>query len=220
MIINWYGEGCFKIQTGGLTLLTDPFESAAGLTPPRGKTDAVFKTLTSWPTPMADGKTAAQKGEPRSENEREGAEIRGAGEYEVKGVEVRGFPLLKESSDKFFKTVYKITAEEITCGFLGHLNGELSPEATENLKEMDLLFLPAGGKPFLNQEAAAKLIKQLSPKIVIASFFKIPGLKRTSSDWKALAEEMDQKPEVMEHLTVKKKELREQKGTKLVILKV
>lgn len=213
MIINWYGEGCFKIQTGGLTLLTDPFDSSVGLTPPRGKTDAVLKSLTSWP--LLEEEIGNRKEE--SEDEKM---ISGAGEYEIKGIEVRGFSLLKESTEKFFKTVYKIVAEEMTLGFLGHLTDDLSPEANQNLKEVDLLFLPAGGKPFLNQEAAAKLVKQLNPKIVVASFFKTPGLKRTSSDWKGLAEEMDQKPEVLEHLTVKKKEAREQKGTKLVVLKV
>lgn len=212
MIINWYGEGCFKIQTGGLTLITDPFDSSIGLTPPRGKADAVLKTLTSWPLEEERGK--------KKEESEDGKMISGAGEYEIKGIEVRGWPLLKESSEKFFKTSYKIVAEEMTLGFLGHLSEELSPEANQNLKEADLLFIPAGGKPFLNQEAAAKLVKQLNPKIVVASFFKTPGLKRASSDWKALAKEMDQKPETLEHLTVKRKEVREQKGTKLVVLKV
>ena len=146
--------------------------------------------------------------------------IQGAGEYEVQGIKIRGFSLPKESSEKFFKTAYKVIAEEMALGFLGHLSEELPPEANQNLKDADLLFLPAGGKPFIDQEKAAKIIKQLSPKIVVASFFKTPGLKRTSSDWKGLAEEMDQKPEVMEHLTVKKKELKEQKGTKLVVLRI
>lgn len=205
MIINWYGEGCFKIQTSGLTLLTDPFESSIGLTPPRGKAEVVLKTLTSWPI---------------KDEGAEGQLIQGAGEYEVRGIEIRGFALPKESSEKFFKTAYKVVAEEMTLGFLGYLSEELSPEANQNLKDVDILFLPAGGKPFLNQEAAAKLVKQLNPKLVVASFFKIPGLKRTGLDWKSLAEEMDQKPEIMEHLTIKKKEIREQKGTKLVVLKI
>ena len=206
MVINWYGEGCFKLQTGGVTLLTDPFESSVGLTPARGKNDLVLKTLTAWPL--------------KDENGEEGKVICGAGEYEIQGIVIAGFPLFKESSEKFLKTVYKVVAEEMTLGFLGHLSDQLSPEANQNLKDADLLFLPAGGKPFIDQEKAAKLIKQLSPKIVVASFFKTPGLKRTSFDWKGLAEEMDQKPEVLEHLTVKKKEAREQKGTKLVVLRI
>lgn len=205
MVINWYGEGCFKLQTGGLTLLTDPFESSIGLTPARGKNDLVLKTLTAWP--LKDG-------------EEEGRVICGAGEYEIQGVSVLGFPLLKESSEKFLKTVYKIAAEDLTLGFLGHLSGELTPEANQALKDADVLFIPAGGKPFINQESAAKLVKQLSPKFVVVSFFKIPGLKRGGSDWKDLADEMGQKPEISEKLTIRKKDAAEQKGTKLIVLRI
>ena len=96
MIINWYGEGCFKIQTGGITLITDPFESSIGLTPPRGKTEIVLKTLTPWP--MANGE--------------EGKVVRRGGEYEIQGVTISGFPTLKESSENFFKTIYKVGAED------------------------------------------------------------------------------------------------------------
>lgn len=212
MIINWYGEGCFKIQTGGLTLLTDPLESSSGLTPARGKNDLVLKTLTAWPLEEpADAKAMAGE---------DGKIIRGSGEYEIQGIVVGGFPLLKDSSEKFLKTAYKVIAEDLTLGFLGHLSGELTPEANQALKDADVLFIPAGGKPFINQEAAAKLIKQLSPKFVVASFFKIPGLKRGGSDWKDLADEMGQKPEVSEKLTIRKKDSAEQKGTKLVVLKI
>lgn len=205
MIINWYGEGCFKIQTGGLSLLTDPFESATGLTPARGKNELVLKTLTGWP--MKD-------------EELEGQVIRGAGEYEAKEILVSGFSLPSESADSFFKTAYKVTAEEITLGFLGHLSEGLSQEAVEKLKDSDILFIPAGGKPFISAEAAAKLIKQLDPKIIIASFFKTPGLKRTSGDWKNFSDELGLKPEILEKLTVRKKEIIEQKGKKLVVLKI
>lgn len=205
MIINWYGEGCFKIQTGGLTLVTDPFESSIGLTPARGKNEIILKTLTAWPM--------------KDESE-EGKVIRGGGEYEIQEVIVRGVPLPQDSSDKFFKTAYRVDAEEISMGFLGHISDAPPSDATEKLKDVDILFVPAGGKPFIDQESAAKLIKQLGPKIIVAAFFKVPGLKRTSSDWKNFADEIGQKPEILEKLTVRKKELRDQKGSKLVVLKI
>ena len=213
MIINWYGEGCFKVQTGGLTLLTDPFEPSTGLTPARGKNEVVLRTLTPWPL---------------KDEEAEGRLIRGAGEYEVREIEIRGFPLKEESTrnlpagrQEFLNTVYKVTAEEISLGFLGHLAGENLPqEAMEALRDTNIIFMPAAGKPFLNPEAAAKMIKQLNPKFAVASFFKTPGLKRTCADWKELAEEMGQKPEVLEKFTIRKKEVAEQKGTKLIVLKI
>jgi len=206
MVINWYGEGCFKIQTGGLTLLTDPFESNTGLTPPRGKVDLTLKTLAAWPL--------------KQNNEESGNTIAGAGEYEVQGITIRGIGLPKESSEQFLKTAYKLSVENITVGLLGHLSEELPAEAMEELKDADIIFIPAGGKPFIGQELAAKVLKQLSPKIAVASFFKISGLKREGNDWKSLAEEMGQKPEVSEKLTIRKKELEELRGTKLTVLKI
>lgn len=206
MIINWYGEGCFKIQTGGITLLTDPFEPSTGLTPARGKNEIILKTLTSWPLKEIESN--------------DGQEIRGAGEYEIQQVVISGFSLPAESSNTFFKTAYKATAEEITLGFLGHLAENITPEALEKLKDINILFIPVGGKPFINAETAAKLIKQINPKIIVGSFFKTPGLKRSSSDWKAFADELGLKPEILEKLTIRKKEITEQKGMKLIILNI
>lgn len=205
MVINWYGEGCFKVQTGGLILLSDPFESSIGLTPPRGKTDLIVKTLTPYPLP---------------EKEDEEQIILGEGKYEVKGMEVDGFEIVKESTEKFFKTVYIIKVEDLKLCFLGHLSEYPDPVILENLKNIDILFVPAGGKPFLNIETTAKLIKQIEPKIVVASFFKTPGLKRSCDDYKELAKEMGQKTELEEKLTIRKKEISEIKGIKLVALKI
>ena len=205
MVINWYGEGCFKVQTGGLTLLSDPFDSSTELTPARGKNEITIKTLSAWPLEDFEG---------------EGFVARAGGEYEVQEVLISGFPLVNESTEKFLKTVYLVTAEEMKLVFLGHMSEMPEPSLVGELKNPDILFMPAGGKPFLNQEAATKLIKQIGPKIVVASFFKTPGLKRASGDWKELADEMGQKPEVAEKLTVRKKDTQEQKGTKLVILKI
>ncbi len=208
MIINWYGEGCFKVQTGGLTLITDPFDSSIGLTPPRGKNNILLKTLTPWPLKSDEAKNEEEK------------EVRGAGEYEIQGITIQGFSLPKDSSDKFLKTAYKVTAENISLGFLGHLSEELPTEALEGLKDSDILFIPAGGKPFLDSEKAAKLIKQLEPKMVVGSFFKVPKLKRKAGDWKDLAEEIGQKPEILDKLSVRKKDLAEQKKTSMAVLKL
>jgi len=208
MIINWYGEGCFKIQSGGLTLLTDVYDSKIGLTPPRGKFDIELKTLVPWPL-------VHEKDVP------EGARIiYGAGEYEIKEVVIHGVPILKESSEKFLKTAYRVDLEDLKIGFFGHISEELSPESLEIFSDIDIVFLPTSGKPFIDEEKAVKLIKQIGPKIIVASFYKTPGLKRSAGDWKKFADELGQKPEVLEKLTIKKKEIAEQKGMKLVVLKI
>ncbi|MDD5547703.1 MAG: MBL fold metallo-hydrolase [Candidatus Pacebacteria bacterium] len=205
MVINWYGEGCFKIQTGGLTLLTDPFDSSTGLNPARGKVEIVLKTFTEWPL--------------SKEKFEEATVVVGAGEYEVRGVEIKGFDLSKESSDKSFKTAYFVKAEEINLCFLGHIGEYPENELLDKLEDVDVVFMPAGGKPFIDEEAAAKFIKQLEPKIVVASFIKVPGLKRKSGDGKDFAKELGLKIENEEKLVLKKKDLLGGK-TKLVSLSI
>lgn len=197
MIINWYGEGCFKIQASGVTILTDPFESSIGLTPPRFKADLVLKTLVGLGTELSEYRIA----------ETGAAVVVGAGEYEVKGLEISGFLLSHESNEKFVKSAYLIKTEDLKLGLMGHLSEGLEPDIVEKLEGVDLLFAPAGGKPFIDQEALAKLIKQLRPKLVIPSFYKVPGLKRSVADIKVFAKALDQKIEIQEKLTIKKKDL-------------
>lgn len=206
MVISWYGEGCFKIQSGEVTILTDPFDASTGLTPPRFKADLTLKTINSFP--------------PQDQNQ-DASIMSGAGEYNMKGVNISGFPLTAESTDKFLKTAYLMEAENIKLCFLGHLSEYPEPSVLEHIDEIDILFIPAGGKPFVDQKAAAKAVKNLEPSIVIPSFSKVVGLKRSSGDLKAFFEELHHKPvEAEEKFTVKRKDISEMKSMKIVALKI
>lgn len=208
MIISWYGEGCFKIQSGDTTIVTDPVDSKSGLTAPRGKIDIVIKSLSSWPLRGGDDKSESKQ-----------TFIEGAGHYEIKSASIEGWPLEKESSDKFLKTVYKIDWDDIKIGFLGHLSGEMDSETQGCFKEMDVLIIPAGGKPFLEQAAAAKLVKKLAPKSVIPAFFKVPGLKRSSAAPQTFLKELNRTgAKTEEKFSFRKKDLADQK-MKIVLLK-
>jgi len=207
MVINWYGEGCFKVQIGDFTLVTDPFDSKLGLNPARGKFDVLLKTISAWPAPEVDKKE-------------EGATLIGPGEYEIKGFDIKGIPLTKESSGNFFKSIYLVKTEDANLCFLGHMSEYPDEDALGELEKIDILFVPAGGKPFISPELGAKLVKQINPKIVVPMFFKVPGLKRQTSDAKELIDELGLKAEVEEKLTIKKKDLAEIKVTKLVQLKI
>ena len=199
MVINWYGEGSFKIQSGGLTILTDPFDSSTGLTPPRFKSDIV---LTSGaPEPYTSSKML------------EGQHIFGPGEYEVQGIEVNGFPAAGGA-------IYIVKTEEMKLGFLGQLSSlDLSPDAMTALRGIDILFIPIGGAPYLDSPSATKLIKQLEPKIVIPAFYKILGLKRAATGIEDFIKTFGQKSEPQEKLTIKAKDINWE-GTKLIILTI
>lgn len=207
MVINWYGEGCFKIQTGGLTLLIDPFSSEIGLTPPRGKVDAVLNTLTKWPPEQENNK------------EEQGQIIIGPGEYDVQDMVIRGFGLTKESVGGVLKSIYLVNVEDMNLCFLGHITDYPDENILDKIKNIDILFVPSAGAPYISQELAAKFVKQFNPKIIVNSLFKIPGLKRKTDDEKDFAKELGLKEEVEEKLVVKKKDLVEGK-IRLVSLKV
>ncbi len=207
MVINWYGEGCFRIQSGDVVILTDPFLSTTGLVAPRFKADMVLKT----------GMFPAYV----SEKDNETRIIVGPGEYEVKGAEVRGFPAVAaEEEREVTGAVYVVKIEDMKLGILGGLaKPDLSPDAMEKLQGVEMLFVPVGGAPYLSAEEAAKLVKKIEPKMVIPCFFKTSGLKRQAKDVKDFEQEMSQKSDPQEKLTIKAKDITWE-GTKLAVLKV
>lgn len=211
MTINFHGEGCFKIQSGDLTILTDPLNENSGLKAPRFKADLILKTLTPLPISSADR-------EPRTAAEE--FSIVGPGEYNFKNADVSGFLLTGESTKGFFKTVYLLELEGIKICLMGHISDAPDPALLERVEETDILIIPAGGRPFLEQKSAVNLIGQMEPKIIIPSFFKVSGLKRSADDIKKFLDELNhkQKTENAEKLTVKKKDLSEIKSPKVVVL--
>lgn len=160
----------------------------------RFKADIVLRTLA--PLEPAKGEEAA-------------GEICFAGEYEIKGVGIKGIALPEESGEKFLKTAYAVNWEDIKLAFLGHISQPPTSDIMEKLDEPDILFLPVGGGHFLSPEAAAKLTKQIEPAFVIPAFYKTPA---------DFLKAMGQKAEPQEKLVFKKKDLENAK-TQVVVLK-
>jgi len=211
MVITWYGQSCFKIQSGEFSVLIDPFDAQTGLMPPRFKADLILKTIT--PISSFEKKDSSLA-----------LEIIGPGEYNINGTDVSGFQLIKESPKSFFKTAYSLKLENINLCFLGHISEIPEPTVLEHLGEPDIIFIPAGGAPFVDLKSAVKIIKQFQPKIVIPSFFKVPSLKRKAGDIKDFLQELngakEKTGEAVEKLTIKRKNLAEIKKTQIAVLKI
>ncbi|MDI6717911.1 MAG: MBL fold metallo-hydrolase [Patescibacteria group bacterium] len=205
MNISFYGENCFKIQSGDFVILTDPIDAKSGLSSPRFKYDAILKTLVAYPLPqMEDGIITVQN----------------AGEYNFNNIAVNGFLLEKESAGSFLKNIFIIQTEDIKICVLGYLSEIPTSDIMEKMEETDILLMPAGGKPFIEQKIAMKLIRQIQPKIIIPALYKIPGLKRNTDDLKIFLEEFNHgKVEPQEKLNIKKKDLAGVKSSQLIILK-
>jgi L-ascorbate metabolism protein UlaG (beta-lactamase superfamily) len=208
MIITWHGEGCFRIQNGSTSVLVDPPREGSGAAQPRFQTDILIKTITAWPAPAESALKAASV-------------VRGAGEYDIAGITIRGFELAGESAKNFFKTVYVLGWDEVSIGLLGHCAGLLPPAVVEHFEDCDVLIAPAGGEPFADVDVMVKLIKQLNPKIFIPSFLKAPGVKRSGAiDARQCGEHFNGGVmEEMDKFVFKKKDLVEIKKTRVVCLR-
>jgi Beta-lactamase superfamily domain len=159
MVVNYFGNGCFRLQSGDTSILLNPENN-------RLKADVILRTLTA--TEM-DATSPGANG-----NADETPTISFPGEYETRGIEIVGFPILSESTEKFLKTAYVVTWEDLKFVFLGHLSAPIDATLVEEFAEPDLLILPVGGGHFLEPNVAAKLAKQLEARIIIPSFYKSP----------------------------------------------
>lgn len=214
MVITWYGLSCFKISSGNLTVVTDPFSKNVGLTPPRMQTDIVL---------ISNIQHSAYNNQESLRGENTFV-VDGPGELDVKGLFVHGIAAQGETKNKAngfdFTTIYTIYMEDIRLGFLGSLKQkELSDQQLEELGEIDILFAPVGGKTVCDAEESVTIVNQIEPKIVIPMHYAQKGLKINLDKVEQFLKEMATKTAAAEKLTIKKSNLAEQgESTQVVVL--
>lgn len=193
MVINYFGNGCFRLQSGETSVLVNPENN-------RLKADVTLKTLVSTSAGDAAAITGTDDGA--------GLTIAFPGEYEEKEIEILGFPVAGESTEKFLKTAYCLFWEEMKFVFLGHLSQPIDATLLEEFADPDVLFLPVGGGHFLEPEIAAKIAKQLEAKVVIPSFYKDPA---------AFLKALGTKGEALDKFVFKQKDIAGGKGRAIVL---
>ncbi len=143
MVIKWYGEGCYKIETPNFSLVIDPDVSVKGK---QIKADLILRTLTSLPI-----KTISSN------------EVIGPGEYEVSGIKIQGIALPVEKNTDAFKTAYLVMIDGVRFCFLGNIEKDLTEGILENIGEIDVLFAPINKR-------ISYYVKSIDPKIIIPGF--------------------------------------------------
>ena len=210
MIIQWYGQACFRIQSGQTVIFIDPFAKTIGLTPPRGEAHIV---LVSHHHPDHNNAHALSG---------EFFLADGAGEYEVKGVKIFGIPSFhddKEGSERGPNTIFRLEAEDMTIVHLGDLGQKhLTDEQLEQLGEVDVLMIPVGGIYTVDGEEAAALVHKIEPKLVIPMHYKIKGLSVKLNDASVFLKELGHEGSPVDKLTLKKKDLSEDR-MQVVVMK-
>ena len=124
----------------------------------------------------------------------------GPGEYETKDIFIKGFT--SEGERGSINTIYSVLFDGIHLCFLGAIISDDLKDATEELSDIDILFVPISS---LGAEAAEKISTKLEPKLIVPL--------GSDAEIKAFLKEAGESaPEKMEKLTIKKKDLEGKEG--------
>ena len=169
MDISWLGHSCFRIRGSHAIVITDPYSPNLGYS--LGKPTAHIVTVSH----QHPGHSYIQGigGEPKL--------VTGPGEYEISGVLIIGIATFhdrEEGKERGRNTLYLMEVDEVSICHLGDLGHVLTAEQVEELGNVDVLLLPVGGVSTINASVAAKVVRQLEPKVVIPMHYKTQALNR------------------------------------------
>jgi len=210
MDIKYYGHACFSIKEQGMTLVTDPYSEAIGMKLPPLKADVV---TISHKDEAYNSKDSVE-GEPKILN--------WPGEYEIGGVHFRGvhsFHNRKDDEEQLENIIFTGFFNGIRICHLGSQGTSLTPEQLDQIGDIDILFIPVGGKEVVEPAKAKEIIEKIEPRIIIPMVYHTEGNKRDLGSLESFLSVMGGNVEPIETLTVKKSELPDD-NSKVVVLNV
>ncbi len=204
MIITYSGLETFKLQVGDLTIALNP--------PSKDSSHKVSKfgadiTLSSLLHEDMNG------GEDFFFGDKKPFVIKGPGEYEIKGIFIRGVQGASEyDGESRINTIYTIGLDNMRVCFLGAQSSKtLLADTKEAIGEVDVLFVPIGGEGVLDPASAYQLAVSLEPKIIIPMHYDKKALETF------LKEGSQQAADMVEKLTIKRKDIEAKEGEIIVV---
>lgn len=214
MEITCLGHASFKLRGKTATVVTDPFDPAmVGLKYPSVEADIVTISHGHEDHNRADLVKGAKK------------VISGPGEYEVLGVSILGFSSWHDAQEGTLRgknTLYVYEFEDLRLCHLGDLGHTLSDEAISQIGGLDVLLIPVGGEYTLGPKEAASLVSKVEPYLVIPMHYQVPGLNPQVFSKlfpvESFLSESGLPVEKMSKLTLKKEDIGENQGSKIILL--
>ena len=208
MIITCQGNQFLKLQVGDLVVAVNPISKESTMKTSRFGADICLISLND---PDFNGVDQVVF------NGQQPFVISGPGEYETRGVFIRGLPSQSSYGKKDrINTIYTLTLDSINICLLGALGTATLPaETKEALDEIDILFLPIGGDGMLLPQEAYKLAVSLEPKLIVPLGYDTPvAIKDALKIF--LKEAGDTVPKT-DKLTLKRKDLDGKEGDVAVL---
>lgn len=221
MEITYLGHSSFRLKGKEGIVVTDPFGTAGKMKMPTVKADVV---TVSHHHPDHDNVLAVKS------NAVSGVQpfvIDQAGEYEVKGITVFGYPTWhddQEGAQRGRNIAYSIFLDNVHVLHLGDLGHILPDKQVEEMPDIDILLCPVGGVYTIDPQQAVDAISKLEPAYVIPMHYKTESHDAAEFGELATLDEFLQKygktAVPQDKLVITAKSSEEETETQLVVLEV
>ena len=167
MEINWLGHSCIKIQSRGITLITDPYPASIGISMSKPNANIVTVSNEDPNHSFVNGIS----GNPKV--------LSGPGEYEIENYYISGLGTdrYEFEGDRRINTIFSYRGEGLTLCHLGDIGKPLSPRDLERLRQSDILFVPVGGGCVAETSQIAQMTRNISPRLVIPLHYQTDKVK-------------------------------------------
>ena len=163
MQLLWFGQRCCRLESKEGTVLIDPFGKEVGLRGPRLRGDIILSSTGIVPGQPEEGSFV----------------ITNPGEYERRGISVRGIRSYRddsEGSERGLNTIFVLKIEDVRICHLGALGqAQLTNDQLSAIGSVDVLLVPVGGHDVMDAKAAVQVITQIEPKIIVPIQYAMSG---------------------------------------------
>ena len=176
MDITWFGRRCFSIRSGGLGVVTDPYDQVQGKV-----TRAPYVKAVTWSGPPTGPLSLFSAGSEEGAGEDGWRAIQGPGEYEIAEVLITGVGTAYKVGEAENgsvsigrNTIYAIELDGIVVCHLGDLQRPLESGQVERLGDVGVMVAPIGSVE--NVKASVETARLVEPKVVVPMDYPGPDV--------------------------------------------
>ena len=178
MRIRWYGQSAFLLTGEQHRVFIDPFGDVGDASPLADR----------WSYPLIEGAEADLLLVTHDHLDHNALEVVGgdplvlakAGTHESPVGEVVGIASEHDAvagTRRGPNTIFRFALDGTTVAHFGDFGQPaLRPEQREALGEVDVVLLPVGGGPTIAPDAAAALVRELGPRLVVPMHYRTPAI--------------------------------------------
>ncbi len=209
MIITNLGHEFFKVQLGDLTIAFNPPSKESTYKSSKFGADIVLESLSH--EDMSGGSDL-------SYGERAPFIVSGPGEYERKGIFIKGVAGtsrydLEAGDEDLINTIFSLTVDGINLLYLGAQCGELPAQLSDVVDEVDIVFIPIGGDGVFSPKEAYKVAMNLEAKVIIPMHFS----STKDESLKQFIKESGGESTTTDKLTIKRKDIEGKEGEIIIL---